>query len=283
MPPWQTGNSFLESTTHACPITIPLNIPTENMQQRIHELIQHPERLDKDTLYGLRELVARYPYFQAARLLFLRNLFLLHDASFGEELRRAAPLVSDRRALFELIEAVNYRIQPEPLQREPEPTLIPDGDRTVSLIDSFLDSALAAEPKPAKGNAPAADPAKDYVAYLMQLEDAEPLPAPAEHGRSERSASLLDDYLDHGDERIVLPEQDTPNPAPAAPAASETEPEEDYFTETLAKIYIKQGRYEKAIEIIRKLNLQYPKKNSYFADQIRFLQKLIINNKYQKQ
>ena len=53
------------------------------MQQRIHELIQHPERLDKDTLYGLRELVARYPYFQAARLLFLRNLFLLHDASFG--------------------------------------------------------------------------------------------------------------------------------------------------------------------------------------------------------
>lgn len=69
------------------------------MQQRIHELIQHPERLDKDTLYGLRELVARYPYFQAARLLFLRNLFLLHDASFGEELRRAAPLVSDRRAL----------------------------------------------------------------------------------------------------------------------------------------------------------------------------------------
>lgn len=252
------------------------------MQQRIHELIQHPERLDKDTLYGLRELVARYPYFQAARLLFLRNLFLLHDASFGEELRRAAPLVSDRRALFELIEAVNYRIQPEPLQREPEPAPIPDGDRTVSLIDNFLDNVLAAESKPTKGNAPAADPAKDYVAYLMQLEDAEPLPAPSEHGRSGRSNSLLDDYLDHGDERIVLPEQD-PEPAPAAPAASETEPEEDYFTETLAKIYIKQGRYEKAIEIIRKLNLQYPKKNSYFADQIRFLQKLIINNKYQKQ
>ena len=253
------------------------------MQQRIHELIQHPERLDKDTLYGLRELVARYPYFQAARLLFLRNLFLLHDASFGEELRRAAPLVSDRRALFEMIEAVNYRIQPEPLECEPEPAPIPDGDRTVSLIDSFLDSALAAEFKPTKGNAPAADPAKDYVAYLMQLEDATPASAPAESARSERSASLLDDYLDHGDERIVLPEQDTPGSTTAAPAAAESEPEEDYFTETLAKIYIKQGRYEKAIEIIRNLNLHHPKKNSYFADQIRFLQKLIINNKYQKQ
>ena len=53
--------------------------------------------------------------------------------------------------------------------------------------------------------------------------------------------------------------------------------DEGYFTETLAKIYIKQGRYSKALEIIKRLNLNYPKKNAYFADQIRFLEKLIIN------
>ena len=60
------------------------------------------------------------------------------------------------------------------------------------------------------------------------------------------------------------------------------EPEElddSYFTETLAKIYIKQHRYGKALEIIRKLNLKYPKKSIYFADQIRFLEKLVINEK----
>ena len=51
-----------------------------------------------------------------------------------------------------------------------------------------------------------------------------------------------------------------------------------YFTETLARIYIKQGRYSKALGIIKRLNLVYPKKNRYFADQIRFLEKLIINN-----
>ena len=63
------------------------------------------------------------------------------------------------------------------------------------------------------------------------------------------------------------------------PMPLEEENEESFFTETLAKIYIKQQRYEKALEIIKKLNLKYPKKNVYFADQIRFLEKLIINAK----
>ena len=62
----------------------------------------------------------------------------------------------------------------------------------------------------------------------------------------------------------------------------EREGDECYFTETLARIYIKQGRYEKALEIIKRLNLNIPKKNAYFADQIRFLDKLIINNKNKK-
>ena len=53
---------------------------------------------------------------------------------------------------------------------------------------------------------------------------------------------------------------------------------EGIFTETLARIYIKQGKYSQALEIIQRLSLVYPKKNAYFADQIRFLKKLIINN-----
>ena len=55
--------------------------------------------------------------------------------------------------------------------------------------------------------------------------------------------------------------------------------EEGYLTETLAKIYIKQGQYERAIEIIKRLYLNIQKKNVYFADQLRFLEKLILNNK----
>jgi hypothetical protein len=56
--------------------------------------------------------------------------------------------------------------------------------------------------------------------------------------------------------------------------------EDVFFTETLAKIYIKQKKYEKAYKIIKHLSLNYPKKNIYFADQLSFLEKLIINSKF---
>ena len=47
-------------------------------QQHLYEWIAHPELLNRDTLYELRTLLARYPYFQTVRLLYLKNLFLLH-------------------------------------------------------------------------------------------------------------------------------------------------------------------------------------------------------------
>ena len=67
------------------------------MQQHLYECMKCPDRLNRETLYELRTLLARYPYFQTARLLYLKNLYLLHDISFGEELRRAALYVADRR------------------------------------------------------------------------------------------------------------------------------------------------------------------------------------------
>ena len=54
------------------------------------ELIKHPDLLDRETLYELRSMLALYPYFQTARLLLLKNEYLLHDPSFDEDLRRAA-------------------------------------------------------------------------------------------------------------------------------------------------------------------------------------------------
>ena len=249
----------------------------------IAELISHPELLNKDTLHSLRELVAKYPYYQAARLLFLQNLFLLHDPLFGEELRRAALYVPDRRVLFNMVEAANYEIQPTPLHANTEAETICETDRTQSLIDDFLSATSEQQPAQPRRQLTSADATTDYAAFLLQLDDAQPI-ADEKQVSPDRSSELIDEFIENKPDRIQL--QENLQYAPELPAADETAGEggdEAYLTMTLAKIYIKQQRYEKALEIIRKVNLNNPKKSSYFADQIRFLQKLIINKKHQKQ
>ena len=55
------------------------------------------------------------------------------------------------------------------------------------------------------------------------------------------------------------------------------------LNEIMVQIYIKQKKYEQALTIIKRLSLVIPEKSVYFADQIRFLEYLIINEKNKKQ
>ena len=135
-------------------------------------LIKHPERFDKETLYDLRSLLALHPYYQPARLLLLKNLYLLHDASFDEELRRAAIYLTDRSKLFQLVEAGHYQLAPAAKEKaavSEKRQEQPAADRTAALIDNFLDSIPKDEDEQpvARRKPTPADAAVDYVAYLL--------------------------------------------------------------------------------------------------------------------
>lgn len=203
----------------------------------IIQWIKQPELLNASTLYELRTMVARYPYFQTLRLLYLKNLYLLHDETFGPELRKSALFVADRSKLYYLIEGDKLAVKPAKGTKAlaPEQKEEPNENRTLSLINSFL--AEVPDDQTVNDELNLSPLTQEYV--------------------------LTDDNI--GNEETVESEAE--------------ELDDSYFTETLAKIYIKQRRYGKALEIIRKLNLKYPKKSIYFADQIRFLEKLVINEK----
>ena len=223
--------------------------------------IAHPERLNRDTLYELRLIVGKYPYFDVARLLMLKNLYLLHDIDFGKEMRRAAMYLKSRWPIFELMAGYGIAdVTESPADDIPV-------DRTMSLIDAFL-STLPSDSFSLEAEGAAA---VDYVsAYLKDRNEC------CEDVPELRGQSLIDDFLAGDNERITLDLRgDADSQMAALPVVEEQPAETSSFTETLANIYIKQGKYEKALEIIKRLCLEYPNKNRYFADQIRFLEKII--------
>jgi hypothetical protein len=93
--------------------------------------------------------------------------------------------------------------------------------------------------------------------------------------RKQQQSELIDKFI-IANPRIE-PAKDK-NPYPVADlSASYLEENGGLVTETLARIYINQEYYSKAIAIYEKLCLKYPEKSSYFAAQIEKVKDYIKN------
>lgn len=226
-------------------------------RDELYQYMREPQRLSAETLQPLRELQTAYPYCATFAFLYLYNLSLVQDVRYASELKRLALLLPDRGRLFSLVEGG------QTIHRPVEPAEA----NAFDLIDSYLDRMQA-------GGAELSSEL-DYVGVSVGSEDyfaSVPEESSIEIGPLELQTLASEDLI--------------PTPA-KLPSGGETplahkseEPvEEELFTETLARIYIKQGHYDKALRIIRSISLNYPKKSLYFADQIRFLERLITNNK----
>jgi hypothetical protein len=238
----------------------------------IYQWMKDPSLLTKSSLFELRQMVDDFPYFHAVRMLYLKNLALFDDVRLDKELKRMAVYIPDRVQLFMLIKGVeNSRFKRE----EYKP--VADNDRsddTIRLIDKILSAEVSPAPPPVS--------ALDYVGWLETNVDDLPL---KDGGESRmKGQDLIDRFIEN---------ESKPRRARLVPVDTGTDEESEdekknrtdtfekaslddsYFTETLAHVYISQQRYDKALEIIRVLSLKYPEKNVYFADQIRYLEKII--------
>ncbi len=246
-----------------------------------YRLMKDPSELTESTVPVLKEIVDEYPWFQAARLLYLKNLAVTEDIRFPSELRKMAVLVPDRRKLFLLLEGEKFGLSiPAPGKKQSQE------NNTFSLIDTFL-STYEKEKEPEESLLSHSSASSDYIYWAMsdkeEGEEEKQVPdVPLQH------QDLIDKFIREEEERPAGNTRFNPEELPTVPMPESVQvlnkPEEEelddsYFTETLARIYVKQKRYDKALQIIKNLSLNYPEKSIYFADQIRFLEKLIINTK----
>ncbi|MDR3140267.1 MAG: hypothetical protein LBU37_00835 [Tannerellaceae bacterium] len=234
--------------------------------------------LTKDTLPKLKQLTEDYPYFHTAKILYLKNLAVLNAVNFVSELERMAIYISDRKKLFTLIEGTRYGFKVQLKTEEGIP------DDSFSLIDSFLFSHNPPEKAASSDSSILFRPSvsSNYLDWIDSGETEEN----TDDGNSPKlkNHELIESFLEKDRQRLPgkglqLDDEDILSDMEEKKDESPPRDEDSYFTETLARIYIKQKRYEKALQIIKNLSLKYPEKNAYFADQIRFLEKLIINIK----
>ncbi|MFC4221113.1 hypothetical protein [Flagellimonas marina] len=81
---------------------------------------------------------------------------------------------------------------------------------------------------------------------------------------------LLDKFIENNPK--IVPKENT-NPKIDIKASTKFDKNE-LMTETLAKVYLEQKKYKKAIQAFKILSLKYPEKSGFFADQIRAVKKL---------
>lgn len=242
----------------------------------IKELIENPDKLTKETLPQLKELTEKYPFFQVARILYVRNLFLQHSPQFGTELRKASAFVPDRSTLFSITEGEHYQIESAGIVSQGN-NIEPEGNRTISLITQFLEQSKSDTQKPS-----IADLTNDYASFLMKSDENEDGTDGNETENEAqpqlKGAHLIDNFIEEtkGKQRVQMKNMIEDNEFESPEISNE---EEEIYTENMVNIYIKQGRYEQALEILSKICLNNPKKSSIFAAQMNLLEVIISSKK----
>ena len=252
-----------------------------------------PERLKDEAVKEVEQLVADYPYFAMGQTLLTIAYQNTNDNRYESQLKRTATLVPnrDKLRLFTLIARHRLESEPEipalpdemaPAENVPSKTesteqnsniirekvfIIPEIDLSGSQEELSAEMALLDEKRKSL------DELKAIIANrLKEIED-EKHRKEAEQPKTKKLSrkELIDKFILENPS-ISRPKAEFYNPISVA--QNSIIDQENIVSETLAKIYEKQGYLDKAISIYEKLSLKYPEKSRYFAAQIEQIEKV---------
>ena len=260
-----------------------------------------PERLKGEAVKEVEQLAAEYPYFSIGQVLLAIAYQNTDDGRYESQLRHTAAIVPnrDKLRLFTLI--ARHRLESEP-EVPTLPDELPQAEKPVSSDNVFssieaIDAKeeqntgvirekvfiipeidlsgsheeLSAEMALLEEKRKSLDELKAIIANRLKEIEAEKQRKETEKPAAKKLSrkELIDKFITENPS-ISRPKAEFYNPISVA--QNSIIDQENIVSETLAKIYEKQGYIEKAISIYEKLGLKYPKKSRYFAAQIERLQ-----------
>lgn len=230
----------------------------------------------------------QHPYFPVPLLLYLQRTENIDDAERKQLLERLALMCPDRASLHALLDSEGSYLRDFYPPEEPAAEL-----DTTDAIDVFLDNFAGGTNKREVDSLTQLifNPTPEYADILAFEDEKKRKAGGAKSEPVSESAedALISRFIDSSRKReqsapemgVIQPQIGEAEKAEmeAVSVAPVEEAEQGTFSESLAKIYIRQHKYSKALEIISGISLNFPEKSIYFADQIRFLRKLVENEK----
>lgn len=221
-------------------------------------LIKQPNDVTEQHINGLKELASYYPYFAHVHILLAKAMKDSKSIQSVQYTQRALLYTNNRSEFY-------YYLHPEKkLSSEPIKQL-----RVPKFSGSYFDllDATNAEGTESKSSL------KNLAQRLMDARNQISTQQSKVSKKTEEEKSKLE-------KSKFVPPQNVRLSTPDYFALNLNEKLEiKDISENGVKNMIKEQKYEEAIDILRKLNLINPKKSVYFADQIRFLEKIIANTK----
>ena len=254
-------------------------------------LMVSPCGIGREETEQLRRLVDMYPYASSFRMLYLKGLFNVNDVLRTAVLGQTAIYAPSRKQLHALLERDSVadgvpECKDEALAGSQVSIDVNkmEHETLASAVDELLAGQdfglLGGETQEKAQNEERTEETNEgfdseLTAFIDKFNGSQRKNAGKENAAEEPGMKVVrpaaNVFADKGNNDSGEEPEKTDGPA------QEKEIPREFFTETLAKIYIKQGKFQQAINIFERLLLKYPEKSVYFADQIRFLKKLINN------